>query len=70
MPYMDGHEVAAAIKQESPGTPVVMLTGWGVFMKEDGALPAHVDGILSKPPQLDEIRTMLRSVTGKTRPPK
>ena len=70
MPYMDGHEVAAAIKRESPGTPVVMLTGWGVFMKEDGALPAHVDGILSKPPQLDEIRTMLRSVTGKTRPPK
>jgi DNA-binding response OmpR family regulator len=65
MPYMDGHEVAAAVKHESPGTPVVMLTGWGVFMRDDGALPAHVDGVLSKPPHIQEIRNMLRSVTGR-----
>jgi signal transduction histidine kinase/ActR/RegA family two-component response regulator/HAMP domain-containing protein len=65
MPYMDGHEVAAAVKHESPGTPVVMLTGWGAFMRDDGALPAHVDGVLSKPPHIQEIRNMLRSVTGR-----
>jgi CheY-like chemotaxis protein/anti-sigma regulatory factor (Ser/Thr protein kinase) len=65
MPYMDGHEVAAAVKHESPGTPVVMLTGWGAFMKDDGALPAHVDGVLSKPPRVGEIRNILRSVTGR-----
>ena len=65
MPYMDGHEVAAAVKHESPGTPVVMLTGWGAFMKDDGTLPAHVDGVLSKPPHIHEIRNMLRRVTGK-----
>jgi signal transduction histidine kinase/ActR/RegA family two-component response regulator/HAMP domain-containing protein len=70
MPYMDGHEVAAAVKHESPGTPVVMLTGWGVFMKDDGALPAHVDGILSKPPHVDELRNMLRHVTGKAAAPR
>jgi YesN/AraC family two-component response regulator len=62
MPYMDGREVAAAIKRESPGIPVVMLTGWGAFMKEDNDLPMHVDGLLSKPPRIGDIRAMLRRV--------
>jgi signal transduction histidine kinase/ActR/RegA family two-component response regulator len=62
MPYMDGREVAAAVKRESPGIPVVMLTGWGAFMKEDNDLPMHVDGLLSKPPRIGEIRAMLRRV--------
>ncbi len=64
MPYMDGREVAAAIKHESPGMPVVMLTGWGAFMKQDNDLPMHVDGLLSKPPRIGDIRAMLRRVVG------
>jgi signal transduction histidine kinase/HAMP domain-containing protein/ActR/RegA family two-component response regulator len=60
MPYLDGRQVAKTIKLESPRTPVVMLTGWGAFMKEDGSGPAEVDGILSKPPRSREIRDMLR----------
>ena len=62
MPYVDGREVAALIKKESPATPVIMLTGWGAFMKDDGALPPHVDGILSKPPRLQEIRSILQQL--------
>lgn len=60
MPYLDGRQVAKTIKLESPRTPVVMLTGWGAFMKEDGSGPLEVDGILSKPPRSREIRDMLR----------
>jgi CheY-like chemotaxis protein/anti-sigma regulatory factor (Ser/Thr protein kinase) len=60
MPYIDGRQVARTIKLESPRTPVVMLTGWGAFMKEDGSGPVEVDGILSKPPRSREIRDMLR----------
>jgi signal transduction histidine kinase/ActR/RegA family two-component response regulator len=60
MPYVDGREVAAIIKRESPATPVIMLTGWGAFMKDDGTLPPHIDGILSKPPHIQEIRSMLQ----------
>jgi YesN/AraC family two-component response regulator len=59
MPYLDGRQVAKTIKLESPGTPVLMLTGWGAFMKEDGSGPEEVDGILSKPPRSREIREML-----------
>lgn len=65
MPYMDGREVAATIKRESPGTPVVMLTGWGAFMKDDADAVAQADGILSKPPRIREIRAMLRKVVKK-----
>jgi CheY-like chemotaxis protein len=59
MPYLDGRQVAKAVKQESPSTPVVMLTGWGAFMKEDGNSPEQVDGIISKPPRSRELREAL-----------
>jgi len=59
MPYLDGRQVAKMVKQESPETPVVMLTGWGAFMKEDGNAPEQVDGILSKPPRTRELRAIL-----------
>jgi signal transduction histidine kinase/ActR/RegA family two-component response regulator len=63
MPYLDGREVAKALKNESPKTPVVMLTGWGAFMKNDGTVPAEVDGILSKPPRSNELRAILGRLT-------
>jgi signal transduction histidine kinase/CheY-like chemotaxis protein len=59
MPYIDGRQVAKTIKNESPATPVVMLTGWGAIMKEDGNVPAQVDGIISKPPRSRELREVL-----------
>jgi signal transduction histidine kinase/ActR/RegA family two-component response regulator len=59
MPFMDGRQVARILKNESPATPVIMLTGWGAFMKADGELPAHVDGVLSKPPRGKELRETL-----------
>jgi signal transduction histidine kinase/CheY-like chemotaxis protein len=64
MPMVDGHAVARAVKSQS-ATPVIMLTGWGAFFKGDGDVPTEVDGILSKPPRLREIRSMLRRVINK-----
>src|SRR5882724_2231120 len=62
MPYFDGRQVVKTIKEESPGTPIIMLTGWGSFMKEDGDMPEQVSGILTKPPRSNELREMLRRV--------
>jgi CheY-like chemotaxis protein len=59
MPYVDGRQVAAAVKQASPSTPVIMLTGWGQRMAEQADLPAHVDRVLSKPPKLRELNLAL-----------
>jgi PAS domain S-box-containing protein len=63
MPEVDGRSVAAAIKAASPGTPVVMLTGWGRRMQEEGECPPHVDHLLSKPPRLETLRAVFRTVT-------
>lgn len=63
MPYVDGNQVSKAMKMEDPSTPVIMLTGWGTIMKEDGDLPAQVDGVLCKPPKIAELFDMLRKVT-------
>jgi len=67
MPYLDGRQVARTLKRESPQTPVIMLTGWGAFMNEDGDLPPQVDGVLSKPPRSRELREILNRVTGRGR---
>ncbi|WP_160164585.1 ATP-binding protein [Pedosphaera parvula] len=63
MPYLDGREVAKRLKAESPATPIILLTGWGAFMKSDGDVPAHIDGILSKPPRSSELRETLARLT-------
>jgi CheY-like chemotaxis protein len=55
MPYVDGRQVAQTIKRESPDTPVIMLTGWGTMMKDDGDTPTQVDAVLSKPPKINEL---------------
>jgi signal transduction histidine kinase/ActR/RegA family two-component response regulator/HAMP domain-containing protein len=63
MPYLDGRQLSRAIKTDSPETPIIMLTGWGTIMKEDGDMPAQVDGVLSKPPKIAELYAMLAEVT-------
>jgi CheY-like chemotaxis protein/anti-sigma regulatory factor (Ser/Thr protein kinase) len=56
MPYVDGHQVAKAVKEMSPTTPVVLLTGWGRRMSDDGETPPNIDCVLGKPPKLSELR--------------
>ncbi|MCK7494921.1 MAG: response regulator [Comamonadaceae bacterium] len=60
MPEVDGSQVAREIRTMRPSIVVVMLTGWGRRMADDGALPPFVDSLLSKPPRLDELRVALR----------
>jgi CheY-like chemotaxis protein/anti-sigma regulatory factor (Ser/Thr protein kinase) len=62
MPEMDGREVARGVKHAAPDTPVILLTGWGQALEQEGALPPHVDLLLSKPPRLAELRAALRAI--------
>ncbi len=68
MPYVDGRQVATAIKTTAPSTPVVMLTGWGLRLVDDGDVPPHVDRVLSKPPQLVTLRHVLGELTTDDQP--
>lgn len=66
MPQMDGRAVAAAAKEHG-GIPVIMLTGWGQRMSDGTNLPANVDILLAKPPNIAELRAALAgsvAVTG------
>jgi PAS domain S-box-containing protein len=59
MPSVDGRAVARAVKEASPETPVLLLTGWGAQMQADGEVPANVDEVMSKPVTLDQLRQAL-----------
>jgi signal transduction histidine kinase/CheY-like chemotaxis protein len=59
MPYVDGRKVSSAIKAASPLTPVILLTGWGQRLIEEGDAPSDVDRVLNKPPKLRELRAAL-----------
>ncbi len=61
MPYVDGRKVSNAVKTAAPETIVLLLTGWGQRLVDDGDVPAHVDRVLSKPPKLRELREALAS---------
>ena len=68
MPYVNGREVAAAIKGMAHSTPVVLLTGWGQRLVAEGDIPPHVDLVLNKPPRLREIREALAHCLSSTKP--
>jgi signal transduction histidine kinase/CheY-like chemotaxis protein len=64
MPHFDGRAVATAIATASPGTPIIMLTGWGQRLAATGEIPPEVTGVLSKPPRLTELRRALVQCLG------
>ena len=65
MPGMDGVAFACSVKQCSPRTPVVIMTGSGrgsVFSRKSTV----VDEVISKPFTLAEIGETIRNVAGQT----
>jgi signal transduction histidine kinase len=59
MPDIDGHQVARTIKAASPATPIIMMTGWGTMMKEEGETASEVDAVVGKPPRIQELNNLL-----------
>ena len=64
MPHVDGRAVAATIAAASPSTPIIMLTGWGQRLVASGDVPTDVVAVLSKPPDLAELREKLAECVG------
>jgi DNA-binding response OmpR family regulator len=68
MPHMDGKALARRIKELSPGTPVILLSGWGSFMNLNAGLPENVDCLLGKPPTMARLLAAIRKVLSSTKP--
>ena len=68
MPDIDGQRVARTIKAESPNTPVIMMTGWGTFMGDDGGTPPSVDVVVGKPTRMQELNDLVLRITAPATP--
>jgi CheY-like chemotaxis protein/signal transduction histidine kinase len=62
MPGISGWQVAEHIKRESPGLPVVMVTGWGHQLDPAQIERSGVDRVLTKPFQWGAVRDTLRDL--------
>ena len=63
MPEVGGDQLAAMVKEASPATPVVLLTGFGDLMNAAGENPDGVDLVVKKPIRLGTLREVLVKMT-------
>lgn len=61
MPEMGGDEVALAVKRINPKVPVILLTGFGELMNNEGEKPEGVDLVVGKPFTMTSLRNALDS---------
>jgi YesN/AraC family two-component response regulator len=55
MPVMDGLQAIPLIREESPGTKIIVLSGFGDGPAADSARSLGIDRFLSKTAPLDDI---------------
>jgi len=65
MPGMRGDKLAATIKALAPHQPIIMLTAYGERLRFEGEFPLAVDLVMSKPFDLQELRTAVRQAAAK-----
>jgi signal transduction histidine kinase/CheY-like chemotaxis protein len=63
-----GLHLASAVKKRSPGTAVVLLTGWGRRLHEERLRASGVDVMLVKPVQPDRVREAVADALTLRRP--
>ena len=59
MPGMTGWQVAEAVKVRRPGTPVVLVTGWGDTVEPDAMAEHGVQALLCKPFGIEALRSLV-----------
>jgi two-component system capsular synthesis sensor histidine kinase RcsC len=64
MPGMDGWNVAFRIKDKSPNTPVVLITGSEKEAVMEKLKGGCVDSVLFKPFRLEDIQEMVQKMLG------
>lgn len=62
MPDFDGRQVVQAIKQASPGTPIIVFTAWATLLDANDPLMQQVEAVLRKPLSMTQLEAVLRRV--------
>ena len=55
MPDMSGWEVASEIRSRRPGTPVILVTGWGSTLSHEEVERSGVSAVVHKPFEIQEL---------------
>ncbi len=66
MPVMNGMELMKQIKAEFPGTPVIIITGYGSFHTEKQVLSNGADGYIPKPCTIHRVQQTVNQALGTT----
>ncbi|MBI2163902.1 MAG: GAF domain-containing protein [candidate division NC10 bacterium] len=67
MPHASGWKVADAVKARSPGTPVVLITGWGATVSEEQLAAHQIDRLLAKPFRLEDLAASVTEAVTRAR---
>ena len=65
MPGMSGEQLAKKIRECSPSTHIIMLTGFGDDLLANGKPPEGIEWVLSKPVSSEELRRAIFEVTSR-----
>ncbi|HFE63024.1 MAG TPA: response regulator, partial [Caldithrix sp.] len=63
MPEMSGWELAEKVKEKSPKSHVILVTGWGDQAREELKHHPHVDEILAKPYDLNDLINKINKIS-------
>ena len=67
MPDMTGWEVAERVRQLSPASAVVLVTGWGATLDQEEVRRHGVEAVLNKPFEIDELVRVAASLLARAR---
>lgn len=59
MPEMGGREFAEMIKKLRKSTPILLLSGWPIFLEEEPSLTKVIDFALAKPFTVEDIQNVI-----------
>jgi PAS domain S-box-containing protein len=66
MPEMNGDQLATAIREIAPDTPIIMVTGFGDALEANGVKPTNRDKFLAKPFTHEDLRQAVAEATTQT----
>lgn len=67
MPQMKGDELALRLRERAPEQPIVLITAYAEMLKASQSPLVGIDGVVSKPFLLEDLRATIAKATARKR---